>query len=143
MVDLLGIERHDKVLEVGSGLGYCAAIMARLADTVFTMEIIEELATGARERLRITGATNVEVRVGNGYYGWQEHAPFDKILVAAAPEQPPQALIEQLKPGGRMVLPLGPLDEEQHLVLLEKDHGGSVRTTEILPVRFASLVMAH
>lgn len=143
MIDLLGLDPQDKVLEVGTGLGYCAAIMARLAASVYTMEIIEELASDARERLGRASADNVEIRVGNGYYGWPDEAPFDKILVAAAPEQPPRALLEQLKPGGRMVCPLGPVDEDQQLVLLEKDQRGDVRSTGVLPVRFAPLVMAH
>jgi protein-L-isoaspartate(D-aspartate) O-methyltransferase len=143
MVDLLAIEADDEILEVGTGLGYCAAVMSKLADKVFSMEIIEELATGARQRLNQFDYSNVEIRIGNGYYGWQEHAPYDKILVAAAPEQPPAPLIEQLKPGGRMVLPLGPLDEEQQLMLLKKDHTGSISMEPVLPVRFAPLVMAH
>jgi len=143
MVDLLDIDQNDKILEVGTGLGYCAAVMARLGAGVYSVEIIEELAQSAQQRLQNAGSANVTVRVGNGYYGWQEQAPYDKIILAAAPEHIPATLLAQLKPGGRMVLPLGPLDQEQHLLLLEKDLQGNLNTSKVLPVRFASLVMAH
>jgi protein-L-isoaspartate(D-aspartate) O-methyltransferase len=143
MVELLDLEDEDVVLEVGTGLGYQAGIMSRLASRVYTLEIIEELAGGAVERLGRLGYHNAEVRVGNGYYGWREHAPFDKIVVAAAPEQIPPPLIEQLKPGGRMVIPLGPAGEVQQLVSIFKDVSGEVRAESKLPVSFAPLVMAH
>lgn len=143
MLDLLDVQADDTVLEVGTGLGYQAGILSRLVSQVYSMEIIEELASDAIERLGRLGFSNVEVRVGNGYYGLSERAPFDKIVVAAAPEQVPQTLIEQLKPGGRMVIPLGPAGEEQQLVLIIKDPAGEVRLINKLPVAFASLVMAH
>lgn len=143
MVDLLDLQKQDKVLEIGTGLGYQAAVISWLASKVYTVDIIEELATGAIERLeRLGHYQNIEVRVGNGYYGWSDQAPFDKIIVAAAPEQIPTPLIEQLRPGGRMVLPLGEADAQQ-LILIDKDETGDVRSQEILPVRFAQLVIAH
>ncbi len=143
MVDLLELNDKDTVLEVGTGLGYQAAVMSRLVSKVYTMDIMEDLATDAVDRLRDpAGYDNVEVRVGNGYYGWSDYAPFDKIIVAAAPEHIPSPLVEQVKPGGRMVLPLGALDDQQ-LVIVEKDRAGEIRTHQVLPVRFAQLVIAH
>ncbi len=143
MVDLLDLNDKDTVLEVGTGLGYQAAVMSRLASKVYTMDIMQDLATDAVDRLKDpAGYDNVEVRIGNGYYGWLDYAPFDKIIVAAAPEHIPSPLVEQLKPGGRMVLPLGTLDDQQ-LVVVEKDRAGEIKTHPILPVRFAQLVIAH
>ncbi len=143
MVDLLDLDENDSVLEIGTGLGYQAAVLSRLASRVYTVDIIEELAGEAVARLgRRDTYDNVEVRVGNGYYGWPEQAPFDKIVVAAASEQVPPPLIEQLKPGGRMVMPLG-MPDSQQLNLIEKDEHGDIRIEPILPVRFAQLVMAH
>ena len=107
------------------------------------MEIIEELASDAIGRLDRFGYSNVDVRIGNGFYGWSEHAPFDRIVVAAAPEQIPPPLIEQLKPGGRMVMPLGPAGEKQQLVLINKDSYGEVIVENKLPVEFAPMVIAH
>jgi protein-L-isoaspartate(D-aspartate) O-methyltransferase len=138
MTDLLDIRPDDTVLEIGTGLGYQAAILAELARKVYSVEIIEELAQQARRRLGRHRYTNVELMVGNGYYGWPEHAPFDKVIVTAAPHLIPPPLIYQLKAGGRMVIPTG-LPEAQHLVLLEKDPHGRATTTEILRVRFSEL----
>ena len=138
MTDLLDLQPGDVVLEIGTGLGYQAAILAELAGHVYSIEIIEELAAQARHRLARRGYTNVEVRVGNGCSGWPEHAPFDKIIVTAAPELIPSTLIYQLKPGGRMVIPAG-LRDGQQLILLEKDQDGTVSTKEILPVLFSQL----
>lgn len=107
MTDLLGVEPTDAVLEIGTGLGYQAAILAELARKVYSVEIIEELAQQAEQRLRRLGYTNIELKLGNGYYGWPEHAPFDKIIVTAAPDLIPPPLIDQLKPEGRMVIPAG------------------------------------
>ena len=143
MLDLLDVKADDAVLEIGTGLGYQAGILSRLVSQVYSIEIIEELASDAIKRLDQFGFSNVEVRIGNGFYGWQEHAPFDKIVVAAAPEQIPQPLIEQLKPGGRMVMPLGPVGEKQQLVLINKDPYGEVTVENKLPVEFAPLVIAH
>lgn len=138
MTDLLDLQPGDVVLEIGTGLGYQAAILAELAGHVYSIEIIEELAAQARHRLARRGYTNVEVRVANGCGGWPEHAPFDKIIVTAAPELIPSTLIYQLKPGGRMVIPAG-LPDGQQLILLEKDQDGTVSTKEILPVLFSQL----
>ena len=142
MTDLLDIGPTDKVLEVGTGLGYQSAVLAELAQHVYSVELIGELATQARQRLFRQGHRNVDVRIGNGAAGWPEHAPFDKVMVTAAPELIPPALIDQLKPGGRMVIPAGPLDTQQ-LVLVTKDGSGAVSMTNILPVLFSKLADAE
>jgi len=138
MTDLLAIDAGDAVLEIGTGLGYQAAVLAELAQKIYSVEILEELANQAKQRLRQQKYTNIEFKIGNGYYGWPEHAPYDKIIVTAAPDLIPPPLIEQLKAGGKMVLPAG-LAEAQRLLLVEKDVTGALRTTEILPVRFTQL----
>ena len=142
MVELLDIQPEDRVLEVGTGLGYHAAVLAALADAVYTVELIPELAEAAARSFARTGVANVSVRAGDGGRGWKEHAPFDKISAAAAPEHIPPALLEQLRPGGRLVLPLGPFDE-QTLVLVTSNEEGETRTTRILPVRFSTLTLTH
>ena len=141
MTDLLEIAETDIVLELGTGLGYQAAICAELAAKVYSIEIIEELANEARKRFRRLSYTNIEARIGNGYQGWPEHAPFDKIIVTAAPDLIPAPLITQLKPGGRMIIPAGIADAQQ-LILVEKTSEGRARTREILPVRFSALESA-
>jgi protein-L-isoaspartate(D-aspartate) O-methyltransferase len=138
MTDLLDVRKGDAVLEIGTGLGYQAAVLAELAHRVYTVEIIEELAAEAKTRLSRQGYRNIEFKLGNGYYGWPEHAPFDKIMVCAAPDLIPGALLQQLRPGGRMAIPAG-LASSQQLLLVEKDAAGAVSTREILPVRFAQL----
>ena len=138
MTDLLDVQPTDTVLEIGTGLGYQSAILSRLARQVYSMELIEELAAQARHRLARQGHANVEVRVGNGYGGWPERAPFDKVIVTAAPELIPPSLIYQLKPGGRMVIPAG-LPSAQQLILVQKDAGGSISTKEIFAVLFSLL----
>lgn len=138
MTDLLEPQPGDVVLEVGAGVGYQAAILAELVKQVYSIEIIEELALGAKRRLHRLGYRNVEVRIGNGYYGWPEHAPFDKIMVTAAPDLIPPPLIAQLKLGGRMVIPTG-ISDKQQLVLVEKAENGKLTTKEILQVRFSEL----
>ncbi len=142
MTDLLDLRADDRVLEIGTGLGYHAAILAELADMVYSVELIEELATEARKRIGGLGYRNVEVRVANGYYGWPEHGPFDKIIVCAAPELVPPPLIGQLKPGGRIVIPAG-LADAQKLLVVEKSLEGRTRITEILSVQFSALDMPH
>jgi protein-L-isoaspartate(D-aspartate) O-methyltransferase len=138
MTDFLQVRSHDVVLEIGTGLGYQAAILSALAHTIYSVEIIEPLAAEAAKRLADAGCTNVHVRLGNGYNGWPEHGPFDRIIAAAAPELIPPPLIHQLKSGGRMVIPAG-LPESQQLILVEKDTEGKLSTREILPVRFSEL----
>ncbi len=136
MTDLLELKAEDRVLEIGTGLGYQAAILSGLVHTVYSVEFIEALAAQAKRRL--AAYKNVVLRTGNGCYGWPEHAPFDKVIVTAAPDLIPPMLIQQLKPGGRMVIPAG-LPETQKLLLLEKDAGGRAKTKEILRVRFSLL----
>ena len=138
MTDLLAPLPTDSILEIGTGLGYQAAVLARLARRVWSVEVVEELALEAEAGLRRFGCANVGTRVGDGSRGWAEHAPFDKILVAAAADVVPPVLVEQLRPGGRMVLPLGG-EEAQALTLLEKDDRGRVLCRQILPVRFGRL----
>ena len=138
MTDLLELKPDDVVLEIGTGLGYQSAVLAELASRIYSVEIIEELAQRAVPRLKRQGYTNVVVRVGNGYSGWPEHAPFDKVIVTAAPDLIPPSLINQLKAGGRMVIPLG-LPDAQQLVVAEKDLNGRITTKEFMPVRFSLL----
>ena len=138
MTDLLEPQPDDVVLEVGAGVGYQAAILAALVKQVYSIEIIEELALNTERRLRRLGYRHIYVRTGNGYYGWAEHAPFDKIIVTAAPELIPPPLIGQLKAGGRMVIPTGTPDS-QHLLLVKKAEDGKLTVTKILPVRFSEL----
>ena len=141
MTDLLDVRPSDRVLDVGTGLGYQAAVLSRLATRVYSVEIIEELASSAARRLSEQGCDNVEVRAGDGSTGWTEHAPFDRILVAAAPDLIPPALLAQLAPGGRMTIPAG-LDGAQTLMLVTRDDSGSLATEDILPVRFSELVVS-
>jgi protein-L-isoaspartate(D-aspartate) O-methyltransferase len=138
MTDLLNLQPTDIVLEVGTGLGYQAAILAELAQSVYSIEIIEELGLEARQRLARQGYTNIEVRIADGRGGWPELAPFDKIIVTAAPDLVPATLLYQLKPGGKMVIPAG-LPDSQQLLLVDKDAKGMTTTREILPVRFSLL----
>ncbi len=140
MSDLLQVQPDDRVLEVGTGLGYQAAILATLAGSVYSVEIIEELAREAGEILVRQGHTNILLAIGDGSLGWPDHAPFDKILVAAAPELIPTELLNQLKAGGRMVIPAG-INDAQQLMLVEKDAEGKLATHEILHVRFAPLML--
>jgi protein-L-isoaspartate(D-aspartate) O-methyltransferase len=142
MTDLLGVGPDDVVLEVGTGSGYQAAVLAHLVQDVHTVEIIPELAERAEQRLDRLGYDNVHTYTGDGYYGIPEPAPYDAILVTAAAHQVPPPLIQQLKPGGRMVIPVGSGFALQHLMLVEKDGDGRVRTRQTLPVRFVPLTRA-
>ena len=138
MTDLLDPQPGDRVLDIGTGLGYQTAILSRLVSEVYSIELIESLALRARQRLARLGCANVQQRVGNGHLGWPEKAPFDKIIVTAAPEALPPALVEQLAPGGRMVLPAGP-PESQQLMVVDKAADGTLKTKPILAVRFSVL----
>ncbi len=139
MTDFLRVGKQDVVLEIGTGMGYQTAILAALAREVLSIELIEPLAVQAAQRLARAGCGNIEIRIGNGYNGWPERAPFDRIIATAAPELIPPSLIHQLKPGGRMVIPAG-LADSQQLILVEKNlQDARITTTEILPVRFSAL----
>ncbi|WLG87084.1 protein-L-isoaspartate(D-aspartate) O-methyltransferase [Pseudomonas cucumis] len=140
MTDLAQVGPGDVVLEIGTGSGYQAAILAELAQAVYTMEIIEPLAVQAEERLGRLGYVKVQARLGDGYHGWPEHGPYDAILVTAAASHVPPPLIAQLKAGGRMVIPVGASFMIQYLLLIEKAGDGSLSTRQVLPVRFVPLV---
>ena len=143
MTELLQVGPGSKVLEIGTGSGYQAAVLAELCEEVYTLEIIEPLGEQARERLARLGYDNVTVRIGDGYYGWEEHAPFDVILVTAVASHVPPPLLRQLRPGGRMVLPVGGRFTTQQLVLVEKRPDGKVTTRQLLPVAFVPLTGGH
>ena len=140
MTELARPLSEHRALEIGTGSGYQAAILSELVREVFTIEIVEPLGTEARERLRRLGYKNVEVRIGDGYAGWPEKAPFDLIIVTAGAAHIPEPLVAQLKPGGRMVIPVGPHWQTQILKLITKDANGKARTEDIMPVRFVPLV---
>ena len=143
MTELLNLDRGSKVLEIGTGSGYQAALLGELAGEVYTMEIIEPLAARAAKTLKSNGYPNIQVRTADGYYGWDEHAPFDAIIVSAAASHVPPPLVQQLKRGGRMLIPLGSGFMPQYLVLVEKDRQDHVRTRELLPVQFVPLTGGH
>jgi protein-L-isoaspartate(D-aspartate) O-methyltransferase len=136
MTDLADVTSDEKVLEIGTGSGYQAAVLAEVAGQVYTIEIIEELGLRAERDLERLGYDNVQVRIGDGYAGWPEHAPFDAIIVTAAPEEVPQPLIDQLAVGGRMIIPVGEQDEVQLLRLLVKEADGVLAVRNVIPVRF-------
>jgi protein-L-isoaspartate(D-aspartate) O-methyltransferase len=140
MTQLVRPAPRDRALEVGTGSGYQAAVLASLVSHVYTIELVPELAQDAEARLKQLDCDNVTVRAGDGYGGWPEHAPFDIIVVTAAPERVPEPLVEQLKPGGRLVVPVGSRYGVQELRLLEKESSGELRTTRVAPVRFVPLL---
>ena len=142
MSELLDLQKGHKVLEIGTGCGYQAAVLSVLAGEVYSIEIVEELGAQARQRLRSLGYDNVEVKIGNGYAGWPGQAPFDRIILTAAPVELPRTLVDQLKPGGRLVAPVGPVYGNQELVVVTKDAQGKVRRESVLPVRFVPMVQA-
>jgi protein-L-isoaspartate(D-aspartate) O-methyltransferase len=139
MTELVRPDRSDRVLEIGTGSGYQAAVLAELVGHVYTIELEPSLAERAERALKKTGYENVTVRAGDGYRGWEEHAPFDIIIVTAAPDHIPEPLLEQLKPGGVMVIPVGPVYQTQQLRLIEKDANGKVTSRDVTPVRFVPL----
>jgi len=143
MTDLLSIEPGERVFELGTGSGYQAAVLAELGAEVYSMEIIEPLGEKASQRLRALGYTKVEVRVGDGYDGWPEAGPFDAIIVTAAGDHIPTPLVAQLKPGGRMIIPVGGRYLVQQLVLITKGKDGELQTRNILPVRFVPITGGH
>ncbi|MBN2135506.1 MAG: protein-L-isoaspartate(D-aspartate) O-methyltransferase [Acidobacteria bacterium] len=136
MIDLAGINKDSKVLEIGTGSGYPTAVMAKIAREVYTVEILEPLYTRAKKILKEQGYDNIKMKLGDGYHGWREYGPYDAIVVTAAPQQEPQPLIEQLKLGGKMIIPVG--DYVQELVVITKEKDG-IKREKILPVRFTPL----
>ena len=143
MSQVLRLQRHHRVLEVGTGSGYQAAVLAELVDTVYSVEIIPQLAEAARTRLAELGYANVRLRVGNGWDGWPDEAPFDRIIVTAAAPSIPSVLLDQLAPGGRMVIPVGLPEAVQSLMLAERTGEGNVTTERLLSVRFVPMTGEH
>lgn len=139
MTELLEIEPGDSILEIGTGSGYQAAVLSELTPHVFTIEIIEKLGLKARETLENLGYKTVKVKIGDGYYGWEEYAPYDGIIVTCAPEDIPKPLIDQLNPGGRIVIPLGREGLIQNLVVVRKDKKGKIHKKELYGVRFVPM----
>jgi protein-L-isoaspartate(D-aspartate) O-methyltransferase len=139
MTEALKLNANSKVLEIGTGSGYQAAVCAEICKEVYTVEIVQELAEAAKKRLKELGYANVFVRAGDGYFGWPQHAPFDAIIGTAAANRIPEPLIKQLKPGGRMVLPYGSTAGSQYLVLITKDNEGHIEKKTIMPVRFVPM----
>ena len=138
--DLIMPAPHHRVLEVGTGSGYQAAVLAEIVASVFSIEIIEVLGKEAAQQLKKLGYGNIQIRIGDGYQGWPEQAPFDAIVVTAAASRVPEALLAQLKPGGRMVIPVGASGETQELLLIVKTAEGRLATKSVLPVRFVPLL---
>jgi protein-L-isoaspartate(D-aspartate) O-methyltransferase len=142
MTEVLRLKPNFKVLEIGTGSGYQAAVLAEIIDSVFTIEIIEELGISAKNRLSKLGYDNVELKVADGYYGWEEHAPFDAIVVTAASEFIPPPLIQQLKDGGKMIIPVGTPFMVQNLMFIQKE-GEEITTTNLMPVRFVPFTRSN
>ncbi len=142
MTDMLDLDEDSRVLEIGTGSGYQAAVLSRIVRQVYSIERIDALARAARERLARLGYRNVETRCGDGYRGWPEEAPYDGIVVTAAAPCIPPALTEQLKPGGRMVIPVGLPQMHQELILVTRDEAGETRTTDLIAVAFVPMVEA-
>lgn len=143
MTDLIDPKADDVVLEIGTGSGYQAAVLASLVARVYTLEIVPELAERARQRLQRMGYSNVEIDVRNGHLGWPEHAPYDAIVVTAAASRIDEALLGQLKPGGTLIIPVGEADVGQQLQLVKKDSGGQLECASILPVIFVPFVQSE
>ena len=140
MTETLDLSKDHRVLEIGTGSGYQAAVLSLLAREVYTIEIVPPLAMSSAETLKRLGYRNVFPREGNGYRGWPEKAPFDRIILTAAPPEIPQALVDQLKPGGKLLAPVGRTVLEQELTLIEKSNSGKVSRRSVLPVRFVPMV---
>lgn len=140
MTELLALERTHRVLEIGTGSGYQAAVLATICDSVYSVELVPELAARAGRTLAELGYERVRLRLGDGYAGWPEHAPYDRIVVTAAPPEMPEALVSQLAPRGRLVAPVGESAGSQWLVLVTKDARGRLRSEDRLPVRFVPMV---
>lgn len=143
MTDLLDIEADHRILEIGTGSGYQAAVLAELNTRVWSIEIIPALGQQAQTRLQHLGYENIDVRIGDGYYGWPEHAPFDAIIVTAAANHIPPPLLQQLKPGGKMIIPVGSQFSTQQLILITRGENDEFITRQVLPVRFVPLTGEH
>ncbi|WP_244531904.1 protein-L-isoaspartate(D-aspartate) O-methyltransferase [Nitrosomonas aestuarii] len=143
MTNLLQVEKNDRVLEIGTGSGYQIAVLAELVDKAYSIEIIEPLGKQTKTLLQRLGYNNIALKIGDGYYGWEEHAPFDAIIVTAAASHIPPPLIKQLKPGGRMVVPVGSRFMVQELLLVQKSDKGEISTRQLLPVGFVPLTGKH
>ena len=143
MTEMLKVKEKHKVLEIGTGSGYQAAVLAEIVDDVYSIEIIEELGEQVKARLKRLNYKNVTVRIGDGYFGWEEHAPFDAIIVTAAADHIPPPLVKQLKPGGRMGIPVGGRFQVQNLLIVEKALDGTVTTKQVMPVRFVPLTRSR
>jgi protein-L-isoaspartate(D-aspartate) O-methyltransferase len=139
MTELLELQRDHRVLEIGTGSGYQAAVLAELCDHVFTIEIIPSLGKQAEKILRELGYSNIHLRIGDGYEGWPEQAPFDRIIVTCAPDDIPEPLISQLAPGGRIVIPVGKPYGNQYMVVVRKDNKGRITREHKYPVRFVPM----
>ncbi len=139
MTELLELKPGEKVLEIGTGSAYQAAILSELTPHVYSIEIVRELAKQAGQRLQKLGYKTIKTKRGDGYYGWEEHGPFDGIIVTAAAGHVPPPLVKQLKPGGKMVVPVGPAHQPQHLVVVNKDKEGRIKTRSVLPVTFVPM----
>lgn len=140
MTDMLALEPHHRVLEVGTGSGYQTAILAQLCSRVYSIEVVAALGAAAAQRFGKLGYSNIETRIGNGYAGWPEHAPYDAIIVTAAAARIPPALVAQLAPGGRMAIPVGQPFGHQELMLVTRDADGAVHTRDVLGVAFVPLI---
>ena len=143
MTEMLKVKKEHKVLEIGTGSGYQAAVLAEIVDNVYSIEIIKELGKQVKTRLKRLNYKNVTVRIGDGYFGWEEHAPFDAIIVTAAADHIPPPLVRQLKPGGRMGIPVGGRFQVQNLLIVEKALDGTVTTRQVMPVRFVPLTRSR
>ncbi|OIQ87436.1 protein-L-isoaspartate O-methyltransferase [mine drainage metagenome] len=143
MTDLLALEPGDRVLEVGTGSGYQTAVLAELGTEVYSIEIVEPIARNAAGLLQALGYGRVQTKVGDGYQGWPEHAPYDGVMVTAGASHVPQPLLDQLRPGGRMVIPVGEAFDVQELLLITKDEAGHAHRRQVIPVRFVPLTGGH
>jgi len=143
MTDLLDLDSSDRVLEIGTGSGYQAAVLGEIVKEVYTIEVIRELGILAAKRLEKLGYQNIKIRIGDGYYGWEAHAPYDAIIVTAAAGNIPPPLLKQLKPGGKMIIPVKSFSQVQHLILITKNQDGKITTRQVLPVRFVPLTGKH
>ncbi len=143
MTEMLKVKKEHKVLEIGTGSGYQAAVLAEIVDDVYSIEIIKELGEQVKARLERLNYQNITVRIDDGYFGWEEHAPFDAIIVTAAADHIPPPLVRQLKPGGRMGIPVGGRFQVQNLLMVEKALDGTVTTKQVMPVRFVPLTRSQ